>query len=256
MSRDTRNLKLIIAYNGARYHGWQRQAVGIDSVQLRIEQAAKRVLKHPLCASGCSRTDAGVHAEGQVVNIHTTNKKVPLDGMQKAMNSRLPDDIAVRSVAEVADDFQASYSAMAKTYRYRIFTGPQRPVALAGLVWKHWRSFEVEPMRVAARRLLGEHDFSGLAGSLVPRKNTIRTIYRCDVVEQPDEIQIFVTGNGFLFNMVRNIAGTLVDAGRGRWGPEQIDLILKTGDRTLAGPTAPPDGLTLMRVHYVPRFDV
>ena len=125
---QTRNLKFVIAYNGAAYHGWQRQAEGIDTVQARLETAAGRVLRHPVVSRGASRTDAGVHAEGQVANIITENLNIPLTGMRMAVNSRLPDDIAVRSIAQVDDDFDASLGALGKTYRYRIHVSPQRPV--------------------------------------------------------------------------------------------------------------------------------
>jgi tRNA pseudouridine38-40 synthase len=245
-----RNLKLVIAYNGSRYHGWQRQAAHIDTVQQRIETAASRVLKHPVTVHGCSRTDAGVHAEGQVANIHTPNQAVPTEGMRRAMNSRLPADIAVRSIVDVPPDFHASRAARGKTYRYRIHVGPIRPVQQAGQVWHYWRVLDAEPMRLAGRRLIGTHDFAGFAGSGEQRQTTVRTITRCDVTPDQSELHVTVSGDGFLYNMVRNIVGTLVEIGRGHWQPERIDRILASADRRDAGPTAPPDGLCLMCVHY------
>lgn len=247
-----RNIRLVIAYNGAAYHGWQRQADGIDTVQLRIEQAALAVLRHPVTVFGAGRTDAGVHAAGQVANLYTTNFSIPLRGLRRAMNSRLPRDIAVRSAAEVPEGFHASRSASGKTYRYRIFTAPNRPVELAGLVYHYWMALDAEAMRAGAIRLLGKHDFRGLATSAEVRENTVRTIYRCEVERQEDNIVISVQGDGFLYNMVRNIVGTLVEIGRGRWPPEQIDRILASCDRREAGPTAPPDGLSMLCVHYRP----
>jgi tRNA pseudouridine38-40 synthase len=247
-----RNIRLVIAYNGAAYHGWQRQAEGIDTVQLRIEQAAAAVLRHPVTVFGAGRTDAGVHAAGQVANLYTTGFSIPLRGLRRAMNSRLPRDIAVRSAAEVPEGFHASRSATGKTYRYRIFTAPNKPVELAGQVYHYWMPLDGEAMRAGAIRLLGKHDFRGLATSAEVRENTVRTIYRCEVERQEENIVISVQGDGFLYNMVRNIVGTLIEIGRRRWEPEQIDRILASCDRRDAGPTAPPDGLSMLCVHYRP----
>ena len=248
----SRNIKLVIAYNGAAYHGWQRQADGIDTVQLRLEQAAGRIIGHPINIQGAGRTDAGVHAEGQTANFHTTNMSIPLTGLRRAINSKLPRDIAVRSAAEVPEQFNASRSAVGKTYRYRIHVSPVRPVMLNGQVCHYWRTLDVEPMRIAAGRLIGRYDFRGLTSSAEVRENTVRTIFRCDIAQSGQEIHISVQGDGFLYHMVRIIAGTLIEVGRGRWGPERIESILESRDRTLAGPTAPPDGLSLLCVHYEP----
>ena len=251
-SLATRNIKLVIAYNGAAYHGWQRQAEGIDTVQHRVEAAAADVLRHEVTVFGAGRTDAGVHAAGQVANLCTTSLAIPLRGLRRAMNSRLPRDIAVVSAAEVPEGFHASRSAIGKTYRYRIHVGPLRPVELAGQVYHYWRTLDVPAMRAAAVRLIGTHDFLGFATSAEERESTVRTIWRCDVVEGGPTVDVTVRGDGFLYNMVRNIAGTLIEIGRGRWEPRRIDTILATRDRRQAGPTAPPDGLTLLCVHYRP----
>ena len=243
-------MKLVIAYNGAAYHGWQRQAAGVDTVQERIEQAAAAVVRHPVTVFGAGRTDAGVHAEGQVANFYTTNASVPLRGLRRAMNSKLPGDIAIRSACQVAEDFHASRSAVGKTYEYRIYVGPVRPVELHKQAYHYWRTLDVEAMRDAGRRFVGEHDFAALTPAAEVRQHTVRTIYRCDVALAGDLCRISVQGNGFLYKMVRNIVGTLVEIGRGRWGPDQIDRILATRDRRHSGPTAPPDGLYLICVHY------
>ncbi|OQB79471.1 MAG: tRNA pseudouridine synthase A [Planctomycetes bacterium ADurb.Bin126] len=245
-----RNVKLVIAYNGAAYHGWQRQADGVETVQGCVERAAGRVVRHPVTVHGAGRTDAGVHAAGQVANFHTTNFTIPMDGLRRALTSRLPEDIAVRSACVVADDFHASRSAIGKTYRYRIHVAAVRPVELAGQVYHYWRPLEVEPMQEAAGRLVGTHDFRGLASSAEERQTTVRTIYACQVSRLDDEIRVTVQGNGFLYNMVRNIVGTLMEIGRGHWTSDRIDQILASRDRRDAGPTAPPDGLSLMCVHY------
>jgi tRNA pseudouridine38-40 synthase len=245
-----RNIKLVIAYNGAAYHGWQRQAAPFDSVQERVEFAAGRVVGHPVIVFGAGRTDAGVHAQGQVANFYSMNFSIPLVGLRRAINSRLPHDIAIVSAMEVPDNFHASRSAIGKTYRYRIHVAPQRSVERHQLVYHYWRPLEVEPMRLGAAKLLGTHDFRGLATSSESRENTVRTVFRCDVSEHDDEIHVTVQGDGFLYNMVRNIVGTLIEIGRGHWQPSQIDNILATRDRAQAGPTAPPQGLSLVCVHY------
>ena len=246
----TRNIKLVIAYSGAAYHGWQRQTDDLPTVQQVIEDVATRVMGHRVVLHGAGRTDAGVHADGQVANFHSPNLAIPLEGMRRAISARLPGDIAIRSVSEAPDEFHASKSAVGKTYRYRIHVGSDRPVMLDGQVWLYQHHpVDVERMRAAGRKLIGTHDFVGLATSAEQRDNTVRTIFRCDVAEQGGEIRVAVQGDGFLYNMVRNIVGTLVEIGRGRWEPAQIDTILTTRDRGAAGPTAPPDGLTLACVH-------
>ena len=245
-----RNLKLVIAYNGTAYHGWQRQAAGIDTVQERIETIASRVLGHPVIIRGTSRTDAGVHAEGQVATLRTGNMSVPLIGLRKAINSRLPRDITIRSICAVDSDFDASRHAMSKTYRYRIYVSPQRPVSLCKRVWYYWRPLDVARMQSGAALLTGEHDFAGFASSGDERDSTVRRIYSCNVHSMDNEVVISVRGNGFLYKMVRNITGTLVEIGRGHWSPERVLEILSLADRTMAGPTAPPDGLTLWCIHY------
>jgi tRNA pseudouridine38-40 synthase len=245
-----RNIKLVIAYNGAYYHGWQKQAEGIDTIQGRVEAAATLVLCHKVVVFGAGRTDACVHAAGQVANLYTPNFSIPLSGLRRAINSRMPRDIAIISANEAPEEFHASRSAIGKTYRYHIHVSPVRPVELARRVYHFWRPLDVPAMRAAALRVLGTHDFRGFATSSEDRETTVRTVFRCDVVEDGPSIFVTVQGGGFLYNMVRNIVGTLIEVGRGRWGPEQVDRILATCDRKDAGPTAPPDGLTLLCVHY------
>ncbi len=245
-----RNIKLVVAYDGAAYHGWQRQADGIDTVQLRFEQAASRVMGHPLNVHGAGRTDAGVHAEGQVANFRTTNMAIPLEGIRRAINSRLPKDIAVRSAVEVGDDFHASLSATGKTYRYRIHVSPARPVMHYRQVCTYHRPLDVEAMHQAGQKLVGTHDFRAFTSSAETRQDTVRTIYRCEAAQLGAEVHITVRGSGFLYNMVRIIAGTLIEIGRGRWQADQIDRALAGLDRRQAGPTAPPEGLCMLCVHY------
>lgn len=248
----SRNIKLVIAYDGSAYHGWQRQAEGIDTVQQRVEEAATAVVGHKVTVFGAGRTDAGVHATGQVANFHTPNRAIPLVGLRRAVTSRLPGDIAIVSAAGVPDAFHASRSAAGKTYRYRIGVSPRRPVEASRRVYHFWRSLDVCRMRQAGMRLLGRHDFRGFATSAEQRDNTVRTVFRCELAEDGGDVLVSVQGDGFLYNMVRNIVGTLVEIGRGRWPAGRIDKVLATCDRREAGPTAPPDGLTLVCVHYPP----
>ena len=248
-----RNIKLVVAYNGANYHGWQKQADGVDTIQQQIEQAASRLLGHSVVVYGASRTDAGVHALGQVANFFTTNYSIPVQAFCRALNSMLPGDIAIISAEQVDNDFHASRCAIAKTYQYRIFTAPVKPVHLHNLIYHYWQWLDVEVMQEAARRLVGEHDFRGFTCSAEARQNTVRTIYRCEVCQRDSEIIVSITGNGFLYKMVRNIVGTLIEIGRGHWQPDRIDKIISSRNRSDAGPTAPAEGLYLVSVKYPPK---
>ena len=246
-----RNIKLIVAYNGSAYHGWQRQAKHLPTVQQSIETIATRVMGHRVVLHGAGRTDTGVHAEGQVANFRSPNLEIPLAGMCRAINARLPEDILIRSATEVPMNFHSSLSATGKTYRYRLFVGPDRPVALVGQVYHYVRRpLDIAAMAAAGREFIGAHDFRALATSAEKRDNTVRTVFRCEVAPVGQEIHITVQGNGFLHNMVRNIVGTLVEVGRGRWSPREMQGILATLDRAEAGPTAPAGGLTMVCVHY------
>lgn len=252
---QTRNIKLVIAYDGARYHGWQRQTEDLPTVQGCLEAAAERLLGHPVATLGAARTDAGVHAAGQVASFLTSSPGIPTPNLRRALNSALPPDIAVVSAEEAPADFHASRSAVAKTYRYRLYRRPLKPVMQAGQVYHYWRELNAERMADAASRLLGEHDFRGFAPAVERRPDTIRTLTRCDVAENGDELHVTVTGNRFLYRMVRNVMGTLIEIGRGRWSPGQVDKVLQSRDRSHAGPTAPAHGLCLLCVEYPPRDD-
>jgi tRNA pseudouridine38-40 synthase len=248
----TRNIKLVIAYRGTGYHGWQRQADGLPTVQEVVETAAARVLGERVSVNGASRTDAGVHAVGQVASFRTCNLAIPLENLRRAMDGKCPDDVAIRSAEEVGPGFHASRSATGKTYRYRIHVSAGKPVMLSDRVCVCRPPLSVQVMRRAARRLVGTHDFAGFASAGDERDSTVRTLRRCEVAGADGEVRITVTGDGFLYHMVRNIAGTLIEIGRGRWALERIDEILTSGDRRRAGPTAPAEGLTLLCVHYRP----
>ncbi len=249
-----RNLRLVVAYDGTAYHGWQKQADGLPTVQQQLEQAAARVLGHPVTANGAGRTDAGVHAAGQVANLLTGNRGIPTAKIAPAISSRCPEDIAVLSAGEVPAEFHASMSAIGKTYRYRIHVGPAKPVMRARYVHHYGGPLDGARMAAAASRLLGEHDFRGFASAAEERQNTVRTITSCQVAGDGDELHVTIAGSGFLYHMVRNIVGTLMEIGRGRWQPGRIDEVIRSRDRGLAGPTAPAGGLCLLSVEYPPEL--
>ena len=250
--------KLTIAYDGTAFHGWQKQVSTTDANQpLRtvagvVEEALQRVLRQPLDVVGASRTDAGVHAKGQVAhfNAHT---QIPLDRLTQAINSRLPDDVEVLTAEPAAPEFDAISDATSKQYRYRVFNTSQRPLTKRHFVWHCWTPLDDARMADAAAGLVGTHDFEGFAAAGHNRATTVRTVLGCEIQRDKPELHIVVTGTGFLYNMVRIIAGTLVEVGRGRFEPDVIDRILESHNRRDAGPTLPARGLCLEWIKYEPR---
>lgn len=252
MAGMERNLKFTIAYDGGEFHGWQWQR-GVRTVQEEIETVARRVVRQPINLVGASRTDAGVHARGQVAHMRTSCA-IPADNLRRAIGCRLPTDIAIVRVADVPAAFHATRDALRKLYRYRIHNSARRPVEqhAARQSWHVWFPIDVERMQLAADRMAGTRDFAAFASAGSPRSSTIRTVFRVHVQRRPDTVVVDVEGDGFLYNQVRNMVGTLVEVGRGRWAPERIDTILSSGDRQQAGPTAPPAGLSLEWIEYPP----
>ncbi len=244
-----RNIKLIIAYDGSNYHGWQIQSPELPTVQGLLKEAIQRVVRHPVVLHGTSRTDAGVHAAGQVANFQTDCELAP-DRIRLAVNSRCPPDVVIRYASEVGEDFHAGFSSKSKLYRYRIYNASDRPVELVNKCYHYWRDLDVEKMNQAALPLVGRHDFAAFASNSDRRVTTERELFRCHVYGHAREVIIEIEGDGFLYNMVRNIVGTLLEIGRGRWPVQRIDEILASRDRQQAGPTAPAPGLTLMWVKY------
>jgi tRNA pseudouridine38-40 synthase len=243
-----RNIKLTIHYDGARYHGWASQP-GKPTVQGAIEEALERLLCEAVDVNGSSRTDAGVSALGQVANIRV-DSPVPVANFCKALNKLLPDDIAIADVTEVDGDFDAISSTTSKMYRYAIYTGSVRPVLQVHHCW-HWPGrLDVEAMAGAAAMLVGTHDFKSFASAADKRSSSVRTVLRCDVRQEGEWIYMETEANGFLYNMVRNIVGTLVEVGRGRWKTDKVAAILDARDRKEAGPIAPAAGLCLMWIKY------
>jgi len=272
-----RNVKLTIAYDGTEYHGWQIQ-LGLRTVQGVLTEAIGDLLGCKVRVCGASRTDAGVSALGQVGLIQI-DSPIPTENLAGAITDRLPPDMTIVEAVEVPRGFDVIGTVKRKWYRYTIFTGPIRPVLQIRHCWHVSGKLDTAAMSAAARMLVGEKDFKSFASAADKRENSVRTIFRCDATssrvvrsascEKPvadvlDNTQyairntryegcwvyVDVQGNSFLYNMVRNIVGTLVEVGTGRWKPEKINDILEAKDRTAAGPIAPAAGLCLMRIEY------
>jgi tRNA pseudouridine38-40 synthase len=245
-----RNLKMVVAYDGTDFHGWQRQP-GLRTVQGELEAAAQRVLRHPLAIRGSGRTDSGVHARGQVANVHT-HCSIPRDNLRHAIGGRLPEDISLLEVSDVHPDFDAISSAVCKCYRYRIHNHSRRSVDRLSQRYTYhcWHELDAERMQRAAFHFIGTMDFTAMAGAGCERETMVRTVLRCDVHRHFDEIRVDVIGKGFLYHQVRNMAGTLIEIGRGHWPIDKLPEILESEDRSNAGPTAPAQGLSLQWVQY------
>jgi len=247
-----RNIKLTIAYDGTEYHGWQIQP-GLRTIQGVITEAIQELLGSEVRLFGASRTDAGVSALGQVGLIQI-DSPIPTENLARAITGRLPTDIAVTEAVEIPQGFDLMGSVTNKLYRYTIFTGQVRPVLKIRHCWHLHTKLDITAMAEAAKLLVGKKDFKSFASAADKRESSVRTIFRCDVVNskdgEKDWIYVDVEGDGFLYNMVRNIVGTLVDVGNGRWRPEKINEILEAKDRTAAGQLAPPQGLCLMWIKH------
>lgn len=244
----SRNLRILIEYDGTDFAGWQRQP-GQRTVQGEIEDAIAQMTGETVLVRGAGRTDAGVHAAGQVANF-TLAANIPTLGLLRGLNSLLPSDIALLDVAEAPPEFDARFSARGKTYRYQVWNNLVRAPLQARRCWHCRRPIDLEAMRAAARQLVGEHDFRAFRASDCERRTTIRVVRRLDIDRAGDLLSFEIEATAFLKNMVRILVGTLVDLGRGRIAPEVITQMLASGDRTIGGVTAPPQGLTLVRVAY------
>lgn len=250
MSESTRTLKLTIAYDGSEFYGWQTQP-GMRTVQEELTAVARRVIGQPVTVTGASRTDSGVHAVGQVAHMRVDGP-IPTENIRRAINHRLPDDVAIVSIAEAHAGFNAIRDARHKQYRYRIYPGEQRPVIdlRQRYSWHVWVPQDLDAMRDAAARMVGTRDFAALASPGSPRLSTVRTVSRVDVRREDPEIVIDVEGDGFLYQQVRNMVGTLVEVGRGRWTPERVSEALASCSRADAAGAAPPQGLCLRWIRY------
>ena len=243
-----RNLRLDICYDGTRYRGWQRLPGKDDTIQGKIETALTRILGEPVEISGSGRTDAGVHARGQVANFHCEST-MPASEILENLRRYLPEDIGIYSCKDCSQRFHARLNAKEKTYLYRLWNSELPCVFDRRYVTVMPEALDVEKMRLAAEQLLGEHDFSAFCGNPKFKKSTVRYIRSIEIRRSGEELRIEITGNGFLHNMVRIIVGTLIEVGRGERPVDSIPDLFG-GKRAEAGFLAPAQGLCLQEVYY------
>jgi len=243
-----RKIKLTIQYDGSRYSGWQIQP-GKRTIQGELVEALSNLVRVRTHIHGASRTDAGVSALGQV-GLFEIDSPIPTKNFAEAINDRLPDEIVVTSTEEAPRGFDLFGDVKSKLYRYAIYTGRYRPVLRLNQSWHMPKKLDAGAMNQAAQLLVGTKDFKSFASSSDRRKSSVRTIFRCDVTAEDKWIYVNVEGDGFLYNMVRNIVGTLVEVGVGRWKPGKVSDILEAKARTAAGRLAPAQGLCLMWIKY------
>lgn len=243
-----KNIALRLRYDGSRYHGWQVQKNAITIAQT-MEEALAKVCGERVKLTGCGRTDAGVHALRYCANFHS-NCTVPVARLPLAVNSRLPDDIAVVDAVEVPDDFNAIGSCEKKEYVYKILNSRIPDPFLADRVCFYPQRLDISLMQAAAHAFEGTHDFKAVRSEGTQTKTTVRTVYWCRAEKDGDLITVSICANGFLYNMCRAMVGTMVYASYGKLVPEEIPLLLEKRDRRLTGPTMPPQGLYLNRVWY------
>ncbi len=240
--------KLTIAYDGSAYSGWQRQPDPVATVQRVVEKAAGEIVNHPVTVAGASRTDAGVHANGQVAQMDATTHIEP-GRLRLAINSRLPPDVLIRQLEPVSPEFDVS-RAVRKRYRYLIWADRDRPVFHRSFVYHFWPGLAVEPMREACRLFEGAHDFAAFQGRGDDRVTTTRTIFHCDIHRRGPLVMFSVEGSGFLYHMVRNMVGTVLEVGRGHWPAAKVTEILQAGENGECGPCAPAGGLCLQWIRF------
>ena len=243
-----RNIKLDICYDGTRYRGWQRLPGADGSIQGKLEQTLSRILEEPIEISGSGRTDAGVHAQHQIANFHT-NSTMSCREILEQLRRYLPEDIGIYSCKDVSERFHARLNAKEKTYRYRIWNTDAPCVFDRKFVAQLEQPLDIRAMEEAASHLVGTHDFSAFCANKNFKKSTVRSIRAIQIQSEGNEIQITVTGNGFLHNMVRILVGTLVEVGLGTRSEQSIPQLFG-GVRSEAGMLMPPQGLCLMEVYY------
>lgn len=243
-----RNLKVMMSYRGTNYHGFQIQNNG-NTVQAEVEKAASKILNENISINGCSRTDAGVHANEYCFSV-MTNSSIHELGFVRGMNGTLPDDISILSCEEVPEDFHARFSCRAKEYVYKIHNSESKNPFATDLQYHYRRKFNADLVRNAAQYFVGTHDFRSFCSEASDKINTVRTIYNFDIEINGNSIEMLVKGDGFLYNMVRIMVGTLLSINEGYIKTEELETIMKAGDRRLAGKTAQPHGLYLNKVFY------
>ncbi len=243
-----RNIALILTYVGTAYHGWQVQPRDI-SVGETMEKACAKVVGHRVHMTGCGRTDAGVHAKCYVANFRTQST-IPVDRLPYALNTHLPNDIVVTKAMEMPEDFNAIGSCVKKEYTYLIYNSRIRDPFYVNRVWFYPKHLDESIMQAAADQFVGTHDFAAVRSVGTNVRSTVRTVYYYEVERTGDILSLRVCANGFLYNMARAMAGTLVWAAEGKLRPEELGAILRSGDRTAAGPTVPAGGLYMTRLWY------
>ena len=244
-----RNIKLVIEYDGKDFNGWQKQPTKLN-IQGEIERAIKQITGEEVDLTASGRTDAGVHALGQVANFKT-NSNIPIEKIPIALNSNLKKSIVIKSAEEVEERFHSRLNCKRKTYRYKINNSKYGTAIYSNLETHIPMKLDIQKMQEAVKYFEGEHDFKAFKASGTSSKSSVRTIYKAEVIDAGNErIYIELTGNGFLYNMVRIIAGTLVEVGLGKIEPNEIKTIIESKKRENAGKTLPPQGLYLVSVEY------
>lgn len=243
-----KNYKIILQYEGGRFQGWQRQTSTLNTIQGKIEAILSKMCDCPVEINGAGRTDAGVHAKGQVANFKINTDKTP-EEIMAYLNLYLPEDIAVISLEVVDERFHARLNAGGKHYRYRIRTTEVPSVFDRRYVHVETAPLDVKAMQKAAELLSGTHDFKAFTSTKKGKKSTVRSI-EINMTQTPEELVLDYTGDGFLYHMVRIVTGTLIEVGKGERSPESIPEILESGDRAMAGALVPAKGLCLMEVYY------
>lgn len=243
-----RRIQLIVAYDGTDYHGFAKQEQ-IETIQGNLEKVIYNLTGQKVEVIASGRTDAGVHAKAQccIIDIDTP---IPTNRLAGALNGRLPKDIIIKEARDVKADFHPRFMAKKKTYRYQILTSPVNDPFIGKYCYFYPYSLDIEKMQEAASLIEGTHDFKSFCASGSSVKGTVRTVYSAKVKQEGDLVYLDICGNGFLYNMVRIIAGTLIKIGRHKFAPETIKAMIENKDRSLGGPTAPPEGLTLLEVDY------
>lgn len=245
---DKKRVLLTVAYDGTAYHGWQIQSNGI-TIESELNRCLTQLLQEPIQVIGASRTDAGVHALGNIA-VFDTMARMPADKISYALNQRLPEDIRIQNSCEVPRDWHPRHVESRKTYEYRIYRGTFAMPTRRLYTFFTYHVLDVDVMRRAACYLEGEHDFKSFCQTGAQVESTVRRIYSLELEEQGPELVLRVCGGGFLYNMVRIIAGTLMEVGQGKRRPEDMEAILAARDRRAAGPTAPAQGLTLVKYEF------
>ncbi len=242
------NIKLNLQYDGTEYHGWQTQKNAV-TIQETVKNALEQITRGHVNLIGCGRTDAGVHAENYICNFHTASS-IPPEKFPYALNAKLPSDIVCFGAEKVHESFHAKNSTVKKRYVYKIMRGEFPDAVMNRYAWHCKYPLDTDKIRDASKAFVGMHDFLGFASSGFTVKTTVREIYSLDILDEGRIITIDITGNGFLYNMVRIIAGTLAYAGCGKIDPDDMEDIILSRDRKRAGITAPPQGLCLKGVYY------